>query len=232
MLKQEEIDKYIESIKDDFLLWNNVLLKYENELSNYSKFDEKIKESFFIEVNSIFLKILTAFTKLSNIKDDWTISYCPNPLSGISAEIESKKTNTKYSFVFYNNEFFLETFLPNAKDLHKVSDNFWINLIKLNNYGAFSFEENTGLPFYNNINLETRYKSNSNIFRLVRNFIFLDLTEGALVDIGTIQVKWGRTISWADLIRNGSYAFELLYKVNKEIISRDNLKYYRFYEGI
>ena len=231
MVKQKKIDQYIELSIDNFLVWDNVLLKYENELSDEINQESKIKKPLFVETFSIFAEILKIFISISNINDEWSEPFYTYQFKGMNAEIQSKKLNVSFSFVLYENEFFIETFLPNPEDINKVSDNFWFNLLQIRSYGVLEFEENASKENYNNINIEKRFRSKSQVFRLIRNFIFLDLSEGMLNNIGTLKLKWHRQTSWKDLIMKGCHGFELLYKINKEIFSKNNIKRYEFYDG-
>lgn len=224
MIKQKEIDNYVESLKDIFLIWDNVIHKFENELSSDLDWNKKNEEPLFQKTLYVFADIIKIFIQLSNIKDEWSDPVCTWQPVGINSTVESKILDVKFSFVLYENEFLLETYIPNPKDLNKVSDNFWFNLLQLRNYGNFEFEGEEPDKYYNNINIEKRFKTKSNIFRLVKNFIFLDLSDDMLVNLATLQLKWSRNTSWRELIRNGCCGFELLYKIDKEIISKDKLK--------
>ena len=219
-----EIKKQIELLKDDFLIWHNIIHRFEN-VHNQSPAE---KENLFIEANNIFIQAFSIITNSYQLKDEFEISYFPKSLSGISNEFRSKKNNSTYSFDYYDDKYILTTHIQNAKDLFRVTDDFWKNLTLLSDYGQCCFEESAGLPNYNGIDISKKLKSKSNVFSLIRNFIFLDLTEGWLVDIGCLSVSWPKNMLWSDLLLNAYFSFNLMYKMNKELISKDKYHQYEF----
>lgn len=219
-----EIKKQIELLKDEFLVWHNILHKFENSGSLSSK----ERESLFIELNNIFIKAFSIVINCLQIKDEFEISYCPKPLSGISNEFRSKKNKSIYSFDYYDDKYFLTTQIQNAKDLFSVSDDYWMNLIQLSNYGELFFEEDTKVTEINGLDISRKYKSKSNVFNLIKNFIFLDLTDGWLTNIGRISVYWPKSMLWSDVLLNAYFSFELMYKMNKELISKDKFHQFEF----
>lgn len=211
-------------MKDEFLYWENILQKFENELSNIVDLKSKIDKELFNQVLTIFSEILNSFIKFSNNRDNWVKPFYTYQFTGMCVTVELKYEELKISFGFYENDFFLSTSLLNPKDLNKMSDSFWLNLLLLSNHGHLNIERDSNIEVYNGINIEKRYPSKSQIFNLIKDFFFLDLTEGRLVDIANLKVSWPRNTNWSDLILNGCYCFKLLYEINKEIMSKNSMK--------
>lgn len=220
----KNINNIIENSKDAILIWENVLKKYDNELSFERNQEEKIKSKLFWETFYIFFEMLKYFMDSIKFYDEWGEPYYQYQFNGINVNVKSRKLDCIFTFGIYDNEFFLDTFLPNPKDMHKVSDKFWLNILELNKYGKFYFQENETISMYNEIDVKRRYKSNSNIFNMIKNFIFLDLSEGNLVNMGLIGIKWSRIMTLKELIKNGYHSFELLYRINNEIKKKDILQ--------
>lgn len=219
-----EIKKQIELLKNEFLVWHNILHRFENSVSLSSK----EKENLFIELNNIFIDALSIVISCLKVTDEFEISYCPKPLSGISNEFRSKKNNSIYSFDYYDDKYFLTTQIQNAKDLFSVSDEYWKNLTQLSSYGELCFEEDAGVPNFNGLDISKKYKSKSNVFNLIKNFIFLDLSESWLTNIGRISVYWPKSMLWSDVLLNAYFSFDLMYKMNKELISKDKFHQFEF----
>lgn len=56
--------------------------------------------------------------------------------------------------------------------------------------------------------------SKSNIFRVIRNYILLEVYEEDSSNLGSLEIKWPLTASWIDIVSNCVKAFAGLYKIN------------------
>jgi hypothetical protein len=217
MINNNKLENIIRANKDKFLIWNTIFHSYRNVLSNEPDHQTKIKEELFWNSFTVFSELLIFFTQIRSYKDEWEKPTYRVQLSGINANIKSIKTGCEYSFGYYEGIFFLDSFINNPNYIHKVSDEFWLNILSLNKYGELKFDENHSAPVINDINIEKKYSTKSNLFKIIRNYLFLDLTDSVLMDLGNLEVTWSEKTYWDELMRKGCFAFELLYKINYEL---------------
>ena len=146
---------------------------------------------------------------------------------------ESKKTNHTFEFGIDRQSIYLQSYVSYPENLKNMGDEFWGLILKLPEYGDFNFVENSGLS-----SMESQYFNNkkSNLFRLLRNYFLRDINNMELephqrnydMDLGWFELKWKFGTPWTEIIKNGSYAFKILYQLHYELWKISDLKDKKF----
>jgi hypothetical protein len=164
-------------------------------------------------LHQLFLTALFAFIEEGNFKDKWFYSKAPNMFRyGQSTTVRSEKLGINIDFGVYLYEFFLNCHFVLARHIPSMDDTFWKLILELQSLGNMEFAENA-VPLIEKVSEADRLMryNKSQIFRLIRNYIFL---EGDVTDFGALEVKWGIRTSLDTLLANGSIAFRNLYRIN------------------
>ena len=64
----------------------------------------------------------------------------------------------------------------------------------------------------------------SNLFKLLRNYILLDINKKSSIDIGWLSLKWAKEISFEQLLTKGCQAFKNLYTIDYLLYKIDGKK--------
>jgi hypothetical protein len=214
----KRINTILNSNKDTFVIWTNVIKKYENELSNKSNHQDIIESKLFGDTFYVFSQLFDLFKEAIKFNEKWSEPTFINQITGINVAFEAKNNECKFLFGLYENEYFLETFLPNPFHLDKVSDEFWENILKLRKYGDLNFQESSSVIKHKGVDVESRYNTESTIFKMIRNFIFLTIEEDKFFDYGMLSIRWPSNIELSALVKKGSNSLNLLYKINRELL--------------
>jgi hypothetical protein len=224
MINLNKLEGILGLNNNTFLAWDSIFNEYKNELSDVLEHEKKIKENLFWDTFTIFSDILKFFTEIGRHRDEWTEPIYRAQCNGMNAHITSKKTGSEYSFGYCDGRYFLGSSIFGTDKINRLSDEFWLNMLTLNKYGKLDFKENYLDTVFNGVDIEKKYPTKSNLFKMLRDYLFFDFNESLLIDFGQLEVTWEEKIYWDDLIRNGAYAFDLLYKINYEIW-KNNKKY-------
>ncbi len=122
--------------------------------------------------------------------------------------------------------FFLVMTLIDDQNLPLMPDQFWLELLQLSKFGAFSFEEMQVLgdevesdypELYNN-------KVTGNLFIMVRNMIAHQILEGDSMDLGSLLIDWDfKKYPVEKVIENGAAAFKQMYLLNIRLVKANKV---------
>jgi hypothetical protein len=205
-------------ISQNFLEWDRTMYTFLEDMhSAETHVQEGVSSSDISgKVHEIFLSILFQFIETHKIKDKWKYTIEPHIFPfGQQATISSEKLGTSFDFGIYMNEFFLSSHLSSPMYLRNMNDDFWRLLVEMASFGKFEFAENAIPQIEKGSEEEKLMRFNkSQIFRLIRNFIFLETSGGGTIDIGSLEVKWEIGLLWKELISKGSAAFYNMYQID------------------
>jgi hypothetical protein len=102
-----------------------------------------------------------------------------------------------------------------APYLKNMDDTFWVDMLSLLSLGRFEFLEDAA-PQMNKKSEEDKIMrhNKSQLFRLIRNYLFLEITEGSTADLGKIELFWPIKTPLLTILQNGATAFEKIYRIN------------------
>lgn len=215
------------SLSHHFKEWNHIIQDY-HELF-YENYDSQDPDQYnkVIRVHNIFETILKFFTRYGEFKDSWDFPARINLFPSIFyATVGSEKIGLEFDFGINDYEnFFLSTHLIYPYNIKNMNDIFWSHFSELVSFGQFEFLEN----FWRSSDeveksLKKFKNSSSNIFRLIRNYILLELYEGGSADYGSLEIKWPISTSWDIIIKNGASAFKRLYQINYMLYRNEYLR--------
>ncbi len=201
----------------------NKLIKWAANIEQYfSSFQHEEDSANNIELFKGYIDtmadILTEVARRTTPNDSWKLFHSGNVL-----EVRSNKL--QYGIRFYtwlNIEFNIETAFLFPQHISRMPDEFWKNILELNQYGKFVFEENSMPNCPSRLTLQAKKKVKSNLFRLARHCILFaaqqnenDIdVEDVYEDFGSIQVSWPLNIKIEDLLNNISEVFTRFYRIN------------------
>lgn len=185
---------------------------------NFQDFDQS-GEKCFRSQEQVLWQILETFVHFSKFKDSFSKrSLDWYPYGGMSLKIYSEKLENSINFGIYEGCIFLETEIIHPSYLYKMTDEFWIRLMQLPNYGQFEFVPHGTSPNdkESRLKLEKLSSNKSQFFNIIANYIFGGADECKL-DFGMLVVKWPIDTSWDNLLNSGCEVFKILYKTNYDL---------------
>ncbi len=210
----------------NFPSWAKTVREYVFITFSEENYNEEENSQAILNLHNTLSDIVKIFIQFGRFKDEWSeFSLLPAAYIGIRTSIKSKKIGCEFEFSFDERGYCLESYIHHPENLKHMDDKFWQNIMELPNYGEFQFVDNACFSTPNGIIADKLFKNKkSNIFRLIKNTILLELYDEALIDIGWFSLRWSSDISWEELLINGCNAFKLLYKINYSLWRIDYLK--------
>jgi len=213
------MDAYLKSLVNskaaNFARWDDVFKNYLAATFGENDFDEEKYKQIILDTHSVFVEIINVYLNYGKFQDNWSTPSFFAPPFTLETEVKSQKLSCGFTFGADEEGFFLESYIHHPENLRNMNDDFWKDLIELSKFGKFEFIESVS-PWEA---LEQERKpslknTNSSIFRLLRNYVLLNLHNSDLSDFGSLSVKWSSHESWESLLIAGSQAFKILYKTN------------------
>jgi hypothetical protein len=199
---QKDIDEFIE---------------YSVDPDDYSE-DNTI--AIFNKIAEIYHNIYEVFIEKFPELDQWEhMRTAPMAVPvGFYVQYHSNEVECAISFGSDKDGYFLQSELYHAESLPTMDDNFWEDFLELRKYGKLEFGENA---WSNDSEIEpypeSIFSNNSQLFSLIRNFILLEINEENGSAVGMLTIRWNLNESWEELIENGSWVFNRLYKLSKSL---------------
>jgi hypothetical protein len=102
------------------------------------------------------------------------------------------------------------------ENIPQMDDNFWEEFLELRKYGRLDFGTNAWFSKSEIAKSPELFRANnSQLFRLLRNFIMLQAYGKSGSNLGMITVRWSLNESWDDLIEKGSWVFNRFYMLSR-----------------
>jgi hypothetical protein len=214
---EESVGKEVQTLSSQFSHWDEVMRQYDRHLYDPGGEDELDAHVFTVqEVLAIYETILKVCTKCGRFRDSWDFPVkCYLELYGHETIVHSEKMGARFTLGRYHREIFLSSHLLAPAYISKMDDEFWSRFVELRSIGNFSFQPNSFPPSQEARETMKRFKnSKSSIFQVIRNYIFLEIYEGHVDDLGSLDVRWPVTLPWGELITRAAKAFRCFYKIN------------------
>ncbi len=226
MVKQYDkiIDKYVPELDN----WVNIINSYINILFSLEKCSDSDIENKTHDVVVLFSKILTIFSKSSQIKDKWeNPTFFLNPF-GFQTQIKSCKTGISIEMGIDNKGIYMESFINNAENIKNMSDEFWISFLELSKIGIFEFKENGRFSSQITAKYPHLFKTfKGNIYKIMRNYFLMEYLQREKDDLGWLEMRWDSTYSFEDIFINAFITFKEFYRFNYSLWKINDLKKYK-----
>lgn len=205
----------IEYLTSKFNEWNKVINVYCQSAQP--------SDDIMIQLHDIFIEILLYFVSSGTFKDQW--EYTNYPLNFMPfASVTSQKMNLKIDIGLYKGEFYMSSSINAAPYLRSMDDTFWKEIIDLSLLGIFEFTDNAIPQRQKGTESDKLMKyNNSQIFKLIRNYLFLEITNSGSVDLGSLEIRWPIGTPWVTILEKGRTAFQKIYRINYALYRADYL---------
>ena len=199
-------------LASNFPSWNNLIDKYlfiECQA-------EQMEDGFKININKMLADIICYFTSCIKAKDGWEIATSTSHgRFSLFSLVRSKKLCAEIRFGIDRDEFYMSSYLEAAPYLKNMDDAFWGEVLSLSLLGKFEFSDSAVPQMNKKSEAEKIMRHNkSQLFRLIRNYLFLEITEGSTIDLGAIELYWPIKTPLLTILQNGVTAFEKIYRIN------------------
>jgi hypothetical protein len=104
---------------------------------------------------------------------------------------------------------------------------FTVYAMSLFSLGRFEFIEDAAPQMNKKSEADKIMRHNkSQLFRLIRNYLFLEITEGSTADLGKIELYWPIKTPLLTILQNGATAFEKIYRINYALYRAEYLYFH------
>lgn len=213
----------VNSKEGKFNDWIKILNSHNSLKFSYDEITDKTQIN--NELVQILVDISELFIKYGNFKDTFDNSKMYLNLYGLNLIIKSTKTGVVYDLGIDIKGIYLKTHLRYPDNLKNMDDEFWMEFLKLNEYGCFELVENEG--FSDEVkrkNPDLFYNYKGSVFKIFRRYFTDVLDDKSCGDLGDLQITWTAKDNFYDIISNGCLAFKSLYKLNYLLWKIDDLK--------
>lgn len=219
------LKKIITKQSEYFNEWTNLINSYRQAPYSDMKISEEDAIKLLYDVVNVFFKISEMALEFGNFKDDFESDKFSQNFYGPELIINSEKTQSSYYFGLGEKGLYLSTYLKHSKNLKNMDDKFWINFLKLSEYGEFELIESEHFGKTIKRKYPELFQTNKGaIFRIFRKY-FIGITENNQVgDIGQLQVSWTTDFSIDKIIEGYCLVFKIFYKLNYSLWKIDDLK--------
>jgi hypothetical protein len=211
------LEREVQLLSSHFPEWDNTMSRYEKQLYDDDNDDVSDEDVSTVgEVHKIFETILKACTTCGAFRDTWDFpaKFSLMPF-GQETVVHSKKMGAEFVLGGEHHDIFLRTCFLGPAYIRNMGDEFWSCFVELRSLGDFRFEENAWLSSPEGGKAMKGFKNTkSNIFRIIRNYILLEIYQGDSADLGSLEIKWPVTLPWNELISRAVRAFGYFYKMN------------------
>lgn len=227
-MKDERLDKLISS-NIEFI--NNIEMTIQQFISSKIKpelFNEEQHKEILISTNKAFLDLVTLFIEYGRFKDKFFPGYYHSFPYGINNNIDVEKIEQRFEIGIDIDKFFLEMWFSKPHLIKYMSDKFWFNITQLGVYGEFEFISNSSLENKDGLTFLKHFPNKkSNVFNLMRDYLFLTMYEEDVMNLGCLEVRWSSSENFLDIVKKMALTFKLLYEINYELWKVDYLQQQR-----
>ncbi|MCW5198392.1 hypothetical protein VU06_01430 [Desulfobulbus sp. F3] len=194
----------------NFQDWNNLI-------ADYIRIEcqaEELNDTLRTDINNMLASILSYSASCVKIKDVGEIMTSTS--RGDFSLFSLFRSICSYiRFGIYQDEFYMTSSFSAAPYLKKMNDAFWIDMLSLSSLGRLNFLEEAEPQIDKKSEAGKIMRHNkSQIFRIIRNYLFLEITEGDTADLGTIELYWPIKTPLITILQNATAAFEKMYRIN------------------
>jgi hypothetical protein len=216
----KQFAKFIREKDVDFARWTDSL----NQLSEFNAGDFS-KDFTTMQFSNLIDEVVKTLGEISEIgfksgtfKDTFDNSQMYLHRVGPSLIIKSNKTATAFYLDADDEGISLRTHLHPIHNMDQVGDDFWLELLSLQNMGMFKLNEHEHYGDQIQKKYGTAFKKRKSIiFRLMRNyFVGLRDNESGIVNV-ELKVTWTPDYSLHDILLNYCEAFKILYNLNYQL---------------
>lgn len=214
-MMNKRIDKLLKRASNHFNEWDNIFQEYALSCCGERYIDDDKYLDIYKNTSDVFSQLLKNFIEYGKYQDKFHFNeYYPN-IYGVESIVTSEKLECEFILGTNNNAYFLQSYVLHPEHIKNMDDIFWRDLLALNQYGSFEFVENAWVQGAEKSEIERILKNTkSNMIRLLKNYLLLNIHNGDLTDIGWLRVNWPINTYWDDLLLKGCEAFKTLYKIN------------------
>jgi hypothetical protein len=219
------LTKIITKQSEYFNEWTNLINSDRQAPYSDMEISEEDAIKLLYEVVNVFFKISEMALEFGNFKDDFESDKFSQNFYGPELIINSKKTRSSYYLGLEETGLYLRTYFQHSKNLKNMDDKFWIDFLKLSEYGEFELIENEHFGKTIKGKYPDLFQINKGaIFRIFRKY-FIGIAENNEVgDLGQLQVSWTPDFSIDKIIEECCLVFKIFYKLNYSLWKIDDLK--------
>lgn len=210
-------DKEVASLSSLFGEWDKTIWAYDELIYGHGDVDVSDQDVTVVtEVHKILESILRACTRYGHFRDKWDFSEKIGFLYfGQDTSVESVKIGARFTIGIYQREIFLGSTMIAGANIRKMGDDFWAYFVRLNSLGALRYQENA-VPSSEEARriLRDLRNTKSCIFQFIRNYVLLEGFDGDSGGLGSLDIIWPLSNSWAEIVASAAKAFRCLYKMN------------------
>ena len=206
--------------KEEQASWQKILDEFIEYSVDPDEYSEDDTVSIYDKVAGVYHSIYEIFIKKLPERDQWEhMRTAPMAVPvGFYVQYHPNEVECAISFGSDEEGFFIQIDIENAPNIPQMDDNFWEEFLELREYGKLEFGPNAWL---NDSEIESYpellFSNKSQLYSLIRNFILLEANGQQGDAVGWLTVRWSMNESWDDLIRKGSWVFNRLYKLSKQL---------------
>jgi hypothetical protein len=225
---EKQYDKIIDKYVPEFDNWVNIINSYTKNLFSLEKCSDPDFENKTHDVVALYSKLLTIFSKTSQIKDKWeNPTFFLNPF-GFQTQIKSCKTCISIEMGIDNKGIYMESFINNAENIKNMGDEFWLSFLELSKIGVFEFIENGKFSSLITVKYPHLFRTfKGNLYKIMRNYFLLEYLQKDKDGLGSLKMRWDSTYSFEDIFTNAFITFKEFYKFNYSLWKINDLKKYK-----
>ncbi len=200
---------------DEITRWNICVDRYLVSSHNDKEACQDIFDAYIKSITEILLEISEKVAP----SDKWTFHRMGNTLI-----VRSHKLEHDFEIgICFEMRFYIETELVYPQNIAYMTDEFWTNVIELNQFGQLQYLKNRIFDIPESINHKALKRKNSNILSMAHNYILFmaqelegmnEYEDTCSCDYGTLEVSWPIDIGFENLLRNYYMVFKRFYKIN------------------
>ncbi|RAJ20965.1 hypothetical protein LX77_02959 [Gelidibacter algens] len=203
--------------------WDIILNNYINTTFHPQDFSHDVNKKAFFDTNNLLAEISNYFFDYGKFRDKIDYSKCSLNFFGQNLFLKSFKTKSIFRWGLDMRNFYISYDIHNPQSIKSMGDEFWLDFLKLTEFGEFYFQENE----VNNSEekkMFAKYKK-SNLFRLMSNYFVHEIQNIEVDDnekyrsfgLGTFKVKWSIETEWDVLINESSKVFEIFHRLDYKL---------------